>query len=224
MCPMKGTSKSFKEHIMNVIFLGPPGSGKGTVAAKITDGLHLPHISTGDLFRNAIKLKTNLGLKIKAIIDAGGLVPDEITIQVIKQRFKEEDITQGYFLDGFPRTIEQAKAFEKISKVDVVVDLNLDDDEIIKRLSGRRVCKNCGSSFHIDYIMPKRSGFCDHCDGELYIRDDDHIESIKKRLEVYYSLTTPLKAFYENNKVLKSIDASKSPAQVLENAIALLYL
>lgn len=207
---------------MNVIFLGPPGSGKGTIASKITKELKIPHISTGDLFRAAIKAENDLGLKIKSIIEAGDLVPDEVTIEVVKRRLEESDTKAGYILDGFPRTPKQAEALGSFSDIDTVIDLNLEDEEIIKRLSGRRVCKNCGNSFHIDFVPPKQEGICDDCNGELYTRKDDQIDSIKNRLEVYYSQTEPLKAFYKELNLLKPVDSSPAPTVVLEKVLEIL--
>ena len=204
---------------MNVIFLGPPGSGKGTIASKITNELNIPHISTGDLFRAAIKAENELGLKIKAIIESGNLVPDEITIEVVKQRLEQKDTTDGYILDGFPRTPAQAKALGEFSKVDKVIDLNLNDEELVKRLSGRRVCKSCGNSFHILFVLPQKENICDDCGGDLYTRKDDQIDSIKNRLEVYYEQTEPLKEYYKNLGTLCSIDAAPAPSEVLKEVL-----
>ena len=204
---------------MNVIFLGPPGSGKGTIASKITKELNIPHISTGDLFRAAIKAENDLGLKIKSIIEAGNLVPDEVTIEVVKRRLEESDTKDGYILDGFPRTPGQAEALETFSSIDAVIDLNLNDEELIKRLSGRRVCRNCGNSFHVDFVPPKKDGICDDCGGELYTRKDDQRDSIKNRLEVYYSQTEPLKQYYNEKGIILTIDASPAPKVVLENVL-----
>lgn len=207
---------------MNVIFLGPPGSGKGTIASKITKELKIPHISTGDLFRAAIKAENDLGLKIKSIIEAGDLVPDEVTIEVVKRRLEESDTKDGYILDGFPRTPAQAEALGQFSTVDKVIDLSLNDEELIKRLSGRRVCRNCGNSFHIDFVQPKIEGVCDDCNGELYTRKDDQIDSIKNRLDVYYSQTEPLKQYYKKLNVLCPVDAAPAPATVLKEVITIL--
>lgn len=207
---------------MNVIFLGPPGSGKGTIASKITKELKIPHISTGDLFRAAIKAENDLGLKIKSIIEAGDLVPDEVTIEVVKRRLEESDTTEGYILDGFPRTPTQAEALGQFSKVDTVIDLSLNDEELIKRLSGRRVCKGCGNSFHVNFVPPLKDGICDDCGGELYTRKDDQIDSIKNRLEVYYSQTEPLKLYYKKLNVLFPVDAAPAPTIVLGKVIEIL--
>lgn len=207
---------------MNVIFLGPPGSGKGTIASKITKELKIPHISTGDLFRAAIKAENDLGLKIKSIIEAGDLVPDEVTIEVVKRRLEESDTKDGYILDGFPRTPAQAEALGQFSTVDKVIDLSLNDEELIKRLSGRRVCKSCGNSFHVDFVPPKTEGVCDDCNGELYTRKDDQIDSIKNRLEVYHSRTEPLKQYYKTLNVLCPVDSAPAPAIVLKEVITIL--
>ncbi len=207
---------------MNIIFLGPPGSGKGTIASKITKELKIPHISTGDLFRAAIKEENDLGLKIKSIIEAGQLVPDEVTIEVVKRRLDDEDTKEGYILDGFPRTPAQAEALSKFSNIDKVIDLNLEDSEIIKRLSGRRVCRSCGNSFHIDFVPPKQADVCDDCGGELYTRKDDQIDSIKTRLEVYYKQTEPLKKHYAQLGLLCPVDSTPAPNLVLANVIEIL--
>lgn len=202
---------------MNLIFLGPPGAGKGTIATKLKDVLNIPHISTGDLFRAAIKAENDLGKKIKSIIEAGNLVPDEVTIEVVKRRLEEDDVKNGYILDGFPRTTTQAEALDTFTTIESVLDFNLEDEEVIKRLSGRRVCKECGESFHTLFVPPAKEGICDKCNGELYTRKDDQIDSIKNRLEVYYNQTEPLKAFYNNQDKLVTVDSSPAPSEVLES-------
>ena len=185
---------------MNFIFLGPPGAGKGTLAKEAAKAYGIPHISTGDIFRENIKNQTELGKKAKAIIDAGGLVSDEITIGLVKDRLAQKDTENGYILDGFPRTIPQAEALETF----------------VERLGGRVCCKECGQMFHKKFNPPKTEGKCDVCGGELYTRDDDKEESIVHRLEVYRQSTAPLIDFYKNKNNLVNIDARPAPEKVLE--------
>lgn len=201
---------------MNFIFLGPPGAGKGSLAAKVAIDYKIPHISTGDMFRAAIKNKTPLGLQAKAIIDAGGLVSDEITCNLVKERLAEDDTKNGYILDGFPRTVAQAEAFEKICKDVTVVNFVIADDIVIKRLSTRRVCKKCGANFNTITLKPKVEGVCDKCGGELYQRDDDKPESITHRMDVYRKETEPLIDFYSKRGVLKDVDAAVQTDDLLK--------
>ena len=202
---------------MKLIFLGPPGAGKGTLAAKAVDILKLPHISTGAIFRAAIAAQSPLGLKVKAIIDAGKLVDDETTIELVKERLAQEDVQNGYILDGFPRTIPQAEALAQFSTVDKVIDFALPDNLVLERLGGRRVCRNCGYNFHAVFNKPKTEGTCDHCSGEIYTREDDKSEAIQKRLEVYRAQTAPLIDFYRSKGILVEVDASPNVDQVVEN-------
>jgi adenylate kinase len=192
---------------MKLIFLGPPGAGKGTLAAKAVDILGLPHISTGAIFRSAIEAKSTLGLKVKAIIDAGKLVDDDTTIELVKERLTKDDAQKGYILDGFPRTIPQAEALAQFSTVDKVIDFDIPDSGVLERLGGRRVCRKCGFNFHAVFNKPKIENVCDYCGGEIYIRDDDRPEAIQKRLEVYRSQTAPLIDFYRQKGILVEIDA-----------------
>jgi adenylate kinase len=202
---------------MNLIFLGPPGAGKGTLAARAVDILKLPHISTGAIFRSAIAAKSPLGLKVKAIIDAGKLVDDENTIEFVKERLSQDDVQKGYILDGFPRTIPQAEALARFSGVDKAVNFDLPDEKVLERLGGRRVCRKCGHNFHVIFDKPKQEGICDHCGGEVYTRDDDKSEAVKKRLEVYREQTAPLIGFYREKGLLVDVDASPAVDQVVEN-------
>jgi adenylate kinase len=202
---------------MNLIFLGPPGAGKGTLAARVVDILKLPHISTGAIFRSAIAAKSPLGLKVKAIIDAGKLVDDGTTIELVKERLAQDDAQKGYILDGFPRTIPQAKALAGFSKVDKAVNFDLPDEAVLERLGGRRVCRKCGHNFHVIFDKPKKEGVCDHCGGEVYTRDDDKSEAVKKRLEVYREQTAPLIGFYRDKGLLVDVDAGPAVDQVVEN-------
>lgn len=202
---------------MKLVFLGPPGAGKGTLAAKAVELLQIPHISTGAIFRTAIANKTPLGLKVKEIIDAGRLVDDDTTIALVKERLAEADAQKGYILDGFPRTIAQAEALEGFSKIDRVVNFDIPDAAVIERLSGRRVCKNCGANYHILFSKPKKDGICDLCGGELYTRDDDKPEAIQKRLEVYRAQTAPLIDYYRKKGLLVDVDARPAVDQVITN-------
>ena len=202
---------------MNLIFLGPPGAGKGTISAKAKDVFNIPHISTGDLFRANIKNETELGKQVKEILAAGNLVPDEITIKMVENRLAEDDAKNGYILDGFPRTIAQADALAKMSNVDYVVNFCIDRDVILKRLSGRRVCKSTGRTYHILYNPPKVEGIDDETGEPLIQRDDDKEEAILNRLEVYEKSTAPLIDYYREKGLLVDIDVSGAPDEIMEN-------
>ena len=201
---------------MNIILLGPPGVGKGTYAKRISKIYNIPQISTGDMFREAIKNKTEIGLKAKEYMDKGELVPDDITIGIVEERLKKDDCKNGFMLDGFPRTIAQAEALDKIVVIDKVLDFTASEKIIIDRLSGRRICKSCGAIYHIRNIVPKVEGVCDNCGGELYQRDDDKPESVKKRLDVYKKQTAPLIDYYKEKELLADIDANRPIEQVDE--------
>lgn len=201
---------------MKLILLGPPGAGKGTIAALISEKYNITGISTGDLFRQAVKNSTPLGLKVKEIMKKGELVPDEVTCDLVKERLSKDDIKKGYMLDGFPRTIPQAETLKGFAEIDMVINFICNNDVVVSRLSGRRVCRDCGKIYHITNMPPKTEGVCDACSGELYIRDDDKIESIKNRLEVYKEQTEPLINFYKNLNLLKDIDSSKTPKEAME--------
>ncbi len=200
---------------MKLVFLGPPGAGKGTLAAKATDILGVPHISTGAIFRAAIAAKSPLGLKVKAIIDAGGLVDDETTIALVRERLSQEDVQKGYILDGFPRTIGQAEALASFSTLDRAVNFDIPDGSVVERLAGRRVCRQCGTNYHILFQKPKKDGICDLCGGELYTRDDDQEGAIRKRLEVYRAQTAPLIDYYRAKGLLTDVDARPAVDQVV---------
>ena len=198
---------------MKIIMLGAPGAGKGTHAGKISEKYGIPHISTGDIFRENIKNGTELGKKAKGYMDAGELVPDELTCDLVVDRIHQDDAKNGYVLDGFPRTIPQAEALTKAlaatgEKVDHAIEINLADEVIIERMSGRRVC-SCGATYHIVNIPPKKEGICDECEGELITRDDDVPETVKKRLNVYHEQTAPLIDYYKEQGILRVIDGSK---------------
>ncbi|MDR1466326.1 MAG: adenylate kinase [Treponema sp.] len=200
---------------MKLIFLGPPGAGKGTLAVRVKDLLKIPHISTGGIFRDAIAAKSPLGLKVQAVIDAGRLVDDETTIALVKERLAQADAQEGYILDGFPRTIAQAEALETFSIVDKVVNFDIPDSGVIERLSGRRVCRKCGFNFHTIFNKPKKDDVCDFCGGEVYTREDDKPSAVAKRLEVYREQTQPLIDFYRKKGSLVDIDASPLVDEIL---------
>ncbi len=207
---------------MNLIFLGPPGAGKGTMAFRAKEHFSIPHISTGDLFRAAIKNQTELGKKVKSIIDAGNLVPDELTTAIVEERLGQGDCGKGFILDGFPRTIPQAEALKGITSINKVVNFTVTEEEVIRRLSGRRVCRSCGESYHVEFIPPAKDGSCDKCGGELYTRDDDQIDAIKNRLSVYGQSTEPLINFYNKEGNLVDVDSSQHPDKVFEDLVTIL--
>ena len=199
---------------MNIIFLGPPGAGKGTQAQKICSALNIPQISTGDILRRAMKEGTETGLKAKSFIDAGQLVPDEVIIDIVKERLAMDDCRQGYILDGFPRTVPQAEALDTFAAIDCVIELDVKDEVLVERLSGRRVCVKCGATYHLSMLNGKTT--CDVCGEELIQRNDDKAETVLNRLKVYHDQTAPLIGYYENKGLLKKVDG----AQGLENTFA----
>ncbi|MDR2552873.1 MAG: adenylate kinase [Treponema sp.] len=202
---------------MKLIFLGPPGAGKGTLAARAVDIVKVPHISTGNIFREAIAARSPLGLKVKEILDAGKLVDDETTVGLVRERLAQGDAGGGYILDGFPRTIAQAEALAGFAPPDRVVNFDIPDTAVLERLGGRRTCRKCGANFHILFGKPKQEGICDHCGGELYIREDDREGAVKKRLEVYREQTAPLIGYYRERDLLTGVDARPAADQVVEN-------
>jgi len=206
-----------KMQSMKLIFLGPPGAGKGTISRMVSERLGIPQISTGDIFRAAVKEKTELGLKVQSILAAGELVPDELTIAIVRDRLSWPDVTQSYILDGFPRTIPQAEALALFSIVDAAVDFEVNDDLILFRLTGRRVCKSCGAIYHVSTKPPKINGICDICGGELYIRNDDEEETVKARLQAYHDETEPLIAYYDEKGLLLAIDG-RPDAEIVYNS------
>jgi adenylate kinase len=196
----------------NIILMGPPGAGKGTLAKQLKSALNLVHISTGDMFRENIKAQTELGKLAQSYIDHGDLVPDSVTIEMLKARLAEKDCEKGFLLDGFPRTLPQAEALEKLSKeinrpIEVVVNLDCDNSELIRRISGRRVCKNCGAPYHVVTMKPKVEGVCDLCGGPLYQRADDNEEALKVRLDHYVKDTKPLLDFYKERGLLENFNS-----------------
>ena len=199
---------------MKLILLGAPGAGKGTQAAVISERLNIPQISTGNIIRAALKSGTEMGLKAKSFIDAGQLVPDEVVIGIIKDRLAEADCKDGFILDGFPRTIPQAEALDEMGIViDKVIDIEVADEVIISRLSGRRVCEKCGRPYHTESLKPKAEGICDDCAGALIQRKDDHPDTVKARLEIYHKETEPLKDYYEKQGKLTVVEGMNSVAE-----------
>jgi adenylate kinase len=209
---------------MNLILLGPPGAGKGTQAQKIVEAYHIPQISTGDILRSAVKEGTPLGKEAKAFMDRGQLVPDEVVIGIIEERLRASDCQSGFILDGFPRNISQANALQSLLKkleksIDHVINIEVDFDELVRRLTGRRTCKNCGAMFHILFHPPKEEGKCDRCGGPLYQRADDHEETIRTRLKEYEKQTAPLVDYYQKKKLLRSIDGMGEAEQIFERIL-----
>ena len=212
---------------MRLVLVGPPGAGKGTQAQFIAAQFAIPKISTGDIFRANVSEGTELGVTAKKYMDAGDLVPDEVTSAMVRERLKEDDAVDGFLLDGFPRTVPQAETLDDIvgeidHGLDVVLELVVDDEEVIRRLSGRRTCRSCGHIWHVDFDPPSREGRCDDCGGQLFQRDDDKPETVRHRLEVYAEQTAPLIAFYAEKGVLTGIDATGPVDDVTERAIAAL--
>ena len=207
---------------MNLVFLGPPGAGKGTIAKVAKEALGVPHISTGDLFRANIKNETELGKRVKEILASGGLVPDEITIKMVENRLSESDCEKGYILDGFPRTIPQAEALSKMSNVEGVINFVLSEEEIIKRLSGRRMCPSTGRTYHMVFNPPKVEGLDDETGEPLIQRDDDKPEAIRHRLELYNEATAPLIDYYKAKDVVLDLICTNDPKETEDNFFALI--
>ena len=199
---------------MNIILLGAPGAGKGTEASRIVDSYKLPHISTGDIFRENIKNETAIGLPAKSYIDQGLLVPDEVTCKIVEERISREDCKNGYMLDGFPRTIAQAEALDKITKLDLVINIGVDHSLLLNRLCGRRVCKDCGESYHVSRLNGETK--CARCGGDLYQRKDDNPETVQSRLDVYNAQTAPLIEYYEKKGILFNVCGDGSPEEAHE--------
>lgn len=212
---------------MKIIMLGAPGAGKGTQAKMIADRYSIPHISTGDIFRANIKNGTELGKEAKKYMDNGQLVPDELTVKILLDRVANDDCKNGYVLDGFPRTIPQAEVLDSElnklgDKIDYAINVDVPDENIVNRMSGRRACVNCGATYHIVHIPPKKEGICDKCGNELILRDDDKPETVLKRLSVYHEQTQPLIDFYNAKKVLKTVDGTVDSAEVFGQITAIL--
>ena len=204
---------------MKIVMLGAPGAGKGTQAKMIAEQYGIPHVSTGDIFRMNIKNGTELGKEAKTYMDKGELVPDELTVRILLDRVAQEDCKNGYVLDGFPRTIPQAEVLDaELTKlgdaIDYAINVDVPDENIIRRMSGRRACVSCGATYHIVHIPPKKEGICDKCGAELILRDDDKEETVKNRLNIYHAQTQPLIDFYTNKGVLKTVDGTVDSAEV----------
>ncbi|HBW21588.1 MAG: adenylate kinase [Streptosporangiaceae bacterium] len=212
---------------MRVVLVGPPGAGKGTQAQFISSHLAIPKISTGDIFRYNVSSGTDLGRQAKAFMDRGDLVPDELTIAMVRDRLQEDDAHTGFLLDGFPRNVPQAETLKKMlagweTRLDIVLELVVDDDEVVRRLSGRRTCRKCGRIWHVLFDPPARAGQCDDCGGELFQRDDDREQTIRHRLDVYAQQTQPLIAFYADEGTLLGIDATGPVEEITDRAMTAL--
>ena len=212
---------------MRLVIFGPPGAGKGTQAKMLSEKLGVPHIATGDIFREAVKAGTELGRLAKQYMDRGELVPDEVVIGIVEERLRRPDCSKGFILDGFPRTIKQAEVLDEMLqkmgvKLDAVVNLEVSEDEVVKRISLRRTCRNCGAIYHLITNPPKKEGVCDKCGGELYQRDDDREETVRSRLRVYRQQTEPLLKFYEQRGLLKNVDGEKPIEEVFKEVLAAL--
>ncbi|WP_234123234.1 adenylate kinase [Clostridium hydrogenum] len=207
---------------MNLILLGPPGAGKGTQAKLISSNFEVPHISTGDIFRANISQNTELGIRAKQFMDKGLLVPDEVTIDIVKDRLTKDDCKNGFLLDGFPRTVKQAEALDKFlsqngKKIDATILIDVPKEDIFDRMTGRRVCTKCGASFHVKFNPPKVEGICDLCGSEVVQRKDDTEETVKERLEVYDKQTEPLVVYYKSKNVLKAVDGTQDINKVFKD-------
>jgi adenylate kinase len=212
---------------MNLILLGPPGAGKGTQAKMMIDHYKIPQISTGDILRANLKERTPLGLKAKEYMDKGLLVPDEVVIDIIQVRLKEPDCRDGYILDGFPRTVAQAQALDKVlaamnSAIDHVISIDVEKGELVKRLTGRRTCRQCGRGYHVIFDPPLNKDLCDKCQGDLYQRDDDNEDTVRNRLEVYDAQTFPLIQYYKEKNLVRSIDGQGGIQQIFDRIVKVL--
>jgi len=209
---------------MDVILLGPPGSGKGTQAHNMVERYHIPQISTGDILRAAVKERTSLGVEAKGYMDQGKLVPDEVVVGIVRNRFKASDCNGGFILDGFPRTVPQAEALDSTlgemkRGIDHCVSIEVDGNELISRLTGRRTCRSCGAMYHLTFGPPKKEGVCDTCGGELYQRDDDQEETIRARLQVYTEQAAPLIEYYREKGLLRAIDGMGAIEKIFEEIV-----
>ncbi|MCG1511461.1 adenylate kinase [Staphylococcus epidermidis] len=212
---------------MNIILMGLPGAGKGTQASEIVKKFPIPHISTGDMFRKAIKDETDLGKEAKSYMDRGELVPDEVTVGIVKERISEDDAKKGFLLDGFPRTIDQAESLSQIMseldrEIDAVINIEVPEEELMNRLTGRRICEKCGTTYHLVFNPPKVDGICDIDGGKLYQREDDNPETVSNRLSVNVKQSKPILEYYNNKAVLKNIDGSKDIDEVTNDVIDIL--
>ena len=205
--------------MLNIVLLGPPGAGKGTQAELIVNKYGIPQISTGDIFRANIKNGTELGMKAKSYMDKGDLVPDELVVDLVKDRLEQDDCSNGFMLDGFPRTVYQAEELDKIMearglKITAVLNIDVQPEKLVKRIAGRRVCKACGATYNVDYKPPVKEGICDKCGGEVYQRADDTEETVQNRIKVYFSQTAPLIDYYKKSDVIVNIDGDQAEETV----------
>ena len=212
---------------MKIVMLGAPGAGKGTQAKMIAEKYSIPHISTGDIFRSNIKEGTALGLEAKSYMDQGKLVPDELTVKILLDRVAKDDCRNGYVLDGFPRTIPQANVLKEAleaqnDKIDYAINVDVPDENIVRRMSGRRACVTCGATYHIEHVPPKKEGICDKCGSALILRDDDKPDTVLNRLKIYHEQTQPLIDFYNNEGILKEVDGTIDVKDVFANIVAIL--
>ena len=212
---------------MKIIMLGAPGAGKGTQAAKLAEKYQIPHISTGDIFRANIKQQTELGKKAKSYMDQGLLVPDELVVDLVVDRLRAEDCKNGYILDGFPRTIPQAQSLDRAldedgTKIDYAIDIEVPDENIVNRMSGRRTCPDCGATYHMVHMPTKVEGICDVFGKEIVLRDDDQPETVQKRLDVYHEQTSPLIEYYQAKKVLKEIDGTNEIEEIFQSLVEMM--
>jgi adenylate kinase len=212
---------------VKMIFLGPPGSGKGTQAKMISEQLAIPQISTGDMLRAAVKEGTPMGLKAKALMDKGALVPDDVVVGIVRERLAKEDCGRGFILDGFPRTVAQADALQDTlqdlgKSLDRVISLEVDGEAVVERIAGRRTCRECGKMYHVKFDPPRTEGRCDACGGELFLRDDDREETIRKRLEVYQAQTAPLIDYYRSKGLLAEVDGMQGIGEVQKHILSAL--
>ena len=212
---------------MKIIMLGAPGAGKGTQAKLIAEKFGIPHVSTGDIFRANIKEGTDLGKEAKGYMDKGQLVPDELTVRILLDRVSKDDCKNGYVLDGFPRTIPQAEVLDKEvskmgDKIDIAINVDVPDENIVRRMGGRRACLKCGATYHTEHIPPKKEGICDACGSDLVLRDDDKPETVKNRLDVYHKQTQPLIDYYSAKNILKTVDGTRDMNDVFADIVKLL--
>ncbi len=209
---------------MKMVIFGAPGAGKGTHAKFISKKINIPQISTGDILREAVKKGTELGQKAKGYMDRGDLVPDDLVIDLVEDRLKQDDVRDGYILDGFPRTLEQGRALEKKVDLDIVLNMDVSEDELTTRLTGRRTCSECGAIYHLKYNPPEQEGKCDKCGGDLYQRDDDNIETVRERLETYKKQTKPLLEYYEKEGLVRTVNGNADIEVVRDRVLRALNL
>ena len=208
---------------MNIILLGPPGSGKGTQAKLLVETFNIPQISTGDILRAAVTAQTELGKQAKSYMNSGALVPDDLVVKIVQERLKEQDCARGFILDGFPRTVAQAEALEKLAlTLEAAINVQVDNSELMKRLTGRRTCRTCGAMYHIYFGPPRKDGVCDKCTGELYQRDDDMEATIQNRLVVYGEQTDPLIQWYQNKNILHTVNGIGSVQEIFDRIVGAL--